>query len=226
MDKEKIFTISPPLRGEWKFLCPPGHHPNAFDFVQTDKTRKHYHTGYHLGWYLSQVAAKNYWCWEQPVYSPVDGEVVRFADDWPDRESTSLFSTIHIWYQATFRFRPQVVDGRLDIRPNAGNHVMIRAKEGFIVFLAHMKCGSLAVSEGERVQTGQFIGKVGNSGNSTAPHLHINLFDQIVDPYRSRVLPFVFSQYEKLDAKGEWQGCNLSVPDKGAYIRFGQVQLN
>jgi len=151
---------------------------------------------------------------------------VRVGDDWLDNEATSLFSTIRIWYQATYRFRPQVVDGRLDIRPNAGNHVMIRANEGFIVFMAHMRCGSLAVREGERVQTGQFIGKVGNSGNSTAPHLHINLFDQVEDPYRSKVLPFVFSQYEKLDAKGHWQICKLSVPAKGTRVKFEPVILN
>jgi len=103
---------------------------------------------------------------------------------------------------------------------------MIRAEEGFIVFLAHMRCGSLAVREGQHVHTGQFIGQVGNSGNSTAPHLHINLFDQIEDPYRSRVLPFDFSQYEKLDANGDWEKCSLSVPGKGSFVRFDPETLN
>jgi len=33
-DDGYVISINPPLEGEWKFLCPPGHHPNAFDFVK------------------------------------------------------------------------------------------------------------------------------------------------------------------------------------------------
>lgn len=37
--------------------------------------------------------------------------------------------------------------------------------------------GSLAVAEGERVQRGQGIGRLGNSGDSFAPHVHYQLQD-------------------------------------------------
>jgi hypothetical protein len=226
MDWDNPIAINPPLAGEWKFLRPPGHHPYAFDFVQTDASRKRYHKGRSTSWYFSGIASDKYCCWEKPIYAPVAGEIVRVGDDWLDHEYTSFWRTIRIWYEATYRFRPQVVEGRLDIRPNAGNHVMIKTDEGFIVFLAHVRNHSLTVMEGQRIKTGQLIGKVGNSGNSTAPHLHINLFDQITDPYRSKVLPFVFSHYERLCTNGAWKNCRLSVPEKGAYVRFGQVQLN
>ena len=37
-----------------------------------------------------------------------------------------------------------------------------------------MQAGTVAVSVGDQVSAGQLLGKVGNSGNTTQPHLHIN----------------------------------------------------
>ena len=45
------------------------------------------------------------------------------------------------------------------------------------VFLAHMKEGSIAVNTGGRVTTHQIIGRVGNSGNSDFPYLHVHIQD-------------------------------------------------
>jgi hypothetical protein len=74
----------------------------------------------------------------------------------------------------------EVVDGMDDeipMRPRpgppAGNHVVIdTGKE--TVLLAHLKRGSVRVRKGDKVSPGQPIGRVGNSGNSTEPHLHIH----------------------------------------------------
>jgi murein DD-endopeptidase MepM/ murein hydrolase activator NlpD len=41
--------------------------------------------------------------------------------------------------------------------------------------LAHFQRGSVAVKAGDRVQRGQLLGKCGNSGNSSEPHLHYQL---------------------------------------------------
>ena len=55
----------------------------------------------------------------------------------------------------------------------AGNHVKI-ACNATVVELAHFRPGSIAVAVGDTVTTGQRLGAVGNSGNSTEPHLHIH----------------------------------------------------
>ncbi|OYD06855.1 hypothetical protein CHM34_14870 [Paludifilum halophilum] len=55
----------------------------------------------------------------------------------------------------------------------AGNHVIIRC-QGVDILMAHMIPGSVAVKKGEPVEVGDPIGKVGNSGNTSEPHLHIH----------------------------------------------------
>lgn len=54
-----------------------------------------------------------------------------------------------------------------------GNHVVIFC-DGYSVHLAHMQPGSVVVAVGDQVTVGQLLGKVGNSGNTMQPHLHIN----------------------------------------------------
>lgn len=55
-----------------------------------------------------------------------------------------------------------------------GNFVQINCSEAFYVILAHLKQHSVEVSEGDTVQTGQLLGRTGNSGNTSEPHLHIH----------------------------------------------------
>jgi murein DD-endopeptidase MepM/ murein hydrolase activator NlpD len=60
----------------------------------------------------------------------------------------------------------------------AGNQVIIQLGEGVYALYGHLQPGSITVAIGDRVQTGQPIGRLGNSGNSTAPHLHFGLYDR------------------------------------------------
>lgn len=55
----------------------------------------------------------------------------------------------------------------------AGNHVVLACRDAKIL-LAHMKNGSVQVEPGQAVRSGQPLGEVGNSGNTTEPHLHIH----------------------------------------------------
>lgn len=55
----------------------------------------------------------------------------------------------------------------------AGNAVALEC-QGASVLMAHFARGSIAVQEGEHVATGEPLGRVGNSGNTSEPHLHIH----------------------------------------------------
>jgi hypothetical protein len=75
-----------------------------------------------------------------------------------------------------------VVDGEPDSRiggrsvlGGCGNRVVIEVAPAEFLFLCHLQPGSLAVAPGARVAAAQPVARVGNSGNSTEPHLHIHL---------------------------------------------------
>ncbi|HUP62651.1 MAG TPA: M23 family metallopeptidase [Thermoanaerobaculia bacterium] len=85
-----------------------------------------------------------------PVVSPCDGTVVRAADAFPDHT-------------------PPMRDEK-----NApGNHVVVRCGDAD-VWLAHLQRGSVRVRAGASVARGALLGRVGNSGNTTEPHLHVH----------------------------------------------------
>lgn len=88
----------------------------------------------------------------EPVYSPAEGVVVKAVDGVDDFVSPNENSA----------------------HP-AGNHIVVRIRDSnTLIVLAHLLNGSLLVKEGDLVATGQALGRVGNSGNSTEPHLHIH----------------------------------------------------
>lgn len=59
-----------------------------------------------------------------------------------------------------------------------GNYVILELSDGVYAFYAHLKSGSVAVRTGDRVTKGQPIGRTGNSGSSTGPHLHFQVMDR------------------------------------------------
>jgi hypothetical protein len=71
---------------------------------------------------------------------------------------------------------PDLAPPQADPENAAGNHVVIDCG-GVHVMLAHLQRGSLEVRVGNRLAAGDAVGKVGNSGNTTEPHLHIHAFD-------------------------------------------------
>jgi murein DD-endopeptidase MepM/ murein hydrolase activator NlpD len=58
-----------------------------------------------------------------------------------------------------------------------GNCVVIQHRTNEVSVLAHFQRGSIVVKAGESVKRGQVLGKCGNSGNSSQPHLHYHLQD-------------------------------------------------
>jgi hypothetical protein len=91
----------------------------------------------------------SYAAYGEPVVAPCAGWVVAAVDGIEDQ-----------------------VPGGVWPAPPYGNHVRID-NGAEIVTVAHLRPGSVAVAVGEQVRAGQFLGAVGNSGNSFAPHLHL-----------------------------------------------------
>lgn len=93
-----------------------------------------------------------------------------------------------------------------------GNMMVIDIGGGHYAFYAHLQKGSLRYRLGDKVRTGDVVGLLGNTGNTTAPHLHFHLMDG-KSPLNSNGIPYVFRQFtgrgvipsgedEKLDTGG------------------------
>ena len=96
----------------------------------------------------------------------------------------------------------------------------MRSGEVFAGF-AHLVPGSVAVKPGEIVRSGHVLGRVGHTGNSTAPHLHFQLMDS-PDLMRAKGVPCAFRSYEVM-RDGGWERVENGVPRKVDRIRYPGV---
>jgi hypothetical protein len=98
------------------------------------------------------------------------------------------------------------------------NHVILDLGGGRFAFYAHLQPGSLKVKVGDKVRRGQVLGLVGNSGNSTEPHLHFQVTDAN-SPLGSEGLPYVLESFEVLGATAPGPKTN-ALPLEGARVKF------
>lgn len=102
------------------------------------------------------AALDAYEIFDRTVVAPCDGIVSGMSDGMPDA--------------------PIDRDGPPPAAP-AGNHVLVSCRVGdaeITVLFAHFRQGGVAVARGDQVRRGAALGRVGNSGNSTEPHLHLH----------------------------------------------------
>jgi len=112
---------------------------------------------------------------------------------------------------------------RIDVRPGQararsgpGQHVILRTGETY-AFFAHLAPGTVTVKTGQSVSAGDVIGRVGHTGNSTAPHLHIQLMDS-ADLLVAKGIPCAFAEYLS-ERDGRWERVERGIPGKGERIR-------
>ena len=140
----------------------------------------------------------------QDVLVPFDGEVV--AVHGTSRDHLSRLSVPGIAYLLLEGF----VRGLGAPRHLLGNHVLVRATDGgaagdvgdaavpdgTVAVLAHLRRGSPTVAAGAKVRAGQVLGQCGNSGNSSDPHVHVQLMDG-PDITTATGLPFTWTYLEE-----------------------------
>ena len=122
---------------------------------------------------------EDYGIWNQEVLCPVSGGVIAAEDDEAD-----------------------ITPGSKDILSMEGNHVYMRiTSTGTYLLLNHLKKDSVTVSVGEYVIPVRVLGRVGNSGSTSEPHLHIhhqrqNPVDTLY-PILAEGLPLYFDGIDK-----------------------------
>jgi hypothetical protein len=117
----------------------------------------------------------NYVIYGREVLAVADGTVVSSRNDLPEQVPGALPQGMTI----------DQADGNFVVLDIGGNYVLY----------AHMQPGSVTVKAGAKVKRGDGLGKVGNTGNTQAPHLHLHVMDG-PSPLQSNGIPYVFDSFK------------------------------
>ncbi len=109
---------------------------------------------------------QDYHSFGRSVVAPEGGTVVFDSAKFPDREPL----------EAT-------------VGKDTGNTLVVRFADGMRLSFGHLQADSLAFARGEAFPAGEVLARVGNSGDSAAPHLHLSLHDR---PGEFTGLPLAF----------------------------------
>ncbi|MCV7301968.1 M23 family metallopeptidase [Mycobacterium barrassiae] len=139
----------------------------AIDYVQLESDAREYHG--------DPTELESYPAFGNDVRAVADGPVVAAVDGLPEQI-------------------PGKVPTGLALDQYPGNHIVQDLGGGNFALYAHLKTGTVAVKPGDRLSAGQVIGAVGNTGNSSSPHLHFHVMST-ADPLRSDGLPFVYTDF-------------------------------
>jgi len=175
-------SVGFPLSGEWVAVNTPAERvPShgtdffgqryAFDFVRLNAKGTGFSSRSVFRQFAFFVHASDFLAWNEPVFAAFNGKVVAAGDGWPDR---MIINALWQVIRATFiQGRPEPSD----LRSLLGNYLLIEGQPGVALY-AHLRRGTVLAQLGQLVQAGERLGSVGNSGNSTMPHLHFHVMDR------------------------------------------------
>jgi murein DD-endopeptidase MepM/ murein hydrolase activator NlpD len=128
---------------------------------------------------------KNYRAYGAEIHAVADGAVTQVGDGIPQNTPGAKSLAVPITLETI-----------------GGNHVIMEIGNGLFAFYAHMQPGSLRVKVGDKVTRGQVLGLLGNTGNSSEPHLHFQICSANSE-LGSEGLPYAFASFEVQGKAGE-----------------------
>jgi murein DD-endopeptidase MepM/ murein hydrolase activator NlpD len=107
-----------------------------------------------------------------------------------------------------------------------GNYVVLDLGEQRFALYAHLQPNSVQVKPGATVKRGQILGRIGNSGNSDAPHLHFHVAEAglLTDVVTGQTNPIPYV-LEKFEWRGEYNGKGL-VSYSHREMRSSEIPLD
>jgi hypothetical protein len=134
---------------------------------------------------------ENWWGWGEPVLAVADGEITEAVDEFPDNVPRVL---------------PPVTLDNI-----AGNHITLKIAEDRFVTYAHLQRATIKVRAGSHVHRGEVLALLGNSGNTTGAHLHLQVTDRD-SVLQSEGVPFVFPAFTYLGPGSDYPEKQIAVP--------------
>jgi hypothetical protein len=125
----------------------------------------------------------NYHCYGSDVIAVADGKVVATKDGVPENTPDPVARAVEITMDTA-----------------GGNFVALDIGYNRYALYGHLIPGSLKVKVGDSVKRGQFLGRLGNSGNSTEPHLHFQIADA-PSFLLANGLPYLYDQVDVKPAR-------------------------
>jgi hypothetical protein len=126
---------------------------------------------------------KSYHAWDQEIHAVADGKIVEVKDGIPENVPNSGKLAVQMTYDTL-----------------AGNHIIQQLSEDHYAAYAHLRPGTIKVKVGDTVHAGDVLAHLGNTGNSSEPHLHFQVCDA-PSFLASEGLPFAIDQYTYEDYK-------------------------
>ncbi|GIF41510.1 M23 family metallopeptidase [Actinoplanes xinjiangensis] len=170
--------LAAPVRGRWVAINSPGtgtpsHGVRAYgQTYAVDLLRPSPDAPTRIGWSPRTRAPGSYPCFGEPVLAMADGTVVAVTGNRRDHRSRDTWPTL-IWMMTVEAFAREFAGASWIL----GNHIVVRHDDGTFSAYAHLRRGSARVRIGDRVAAGGQLAEVGNSGNTSEPHLHVQLMD-------------------------------------------------
>jgi len=147
-----------------------------------------------------------YYAYGEKVLAVADGRVVAARDGLPDNVP-----------KTDAGFAPAVP---VTLDTVGGNQVVIDLGNGQFAAYYHLQPGSVRVKPGDAVQRGQWLARVGNSGDARWPHLHFQMTDR-PDAMASEGLPHLFERYRIRTGASGWEDRRGEYPLGDAVVDFG-----
>jgi murein DD-endopeptidase len=153
---------------------------------------------------------ENYWGYGEPVLAVADGEITAVLDGIPDNPPGVL--------------PPVTIDNI------GGNYVILQIGANRYVTYAHLQNGSVRVRLHDHAKRGDVLALLGNSGNTTGPHLHLQVTDHS-SVLQAQGVPFLFESFTYLGPGSDYEIDKHSsipwvnsLPPGNAVIEFKQVK--
>ena len=213
--REPLILAAPLRGGVWRALNGPGPGSGHWATMIASDGAGRFPDRFAIDWVRLGADGKtfagdrsrneNFHAYGQPILAVANGVVVAAKDGIAENVAGTRAVTV----------TPETV---------CGNHVTVRLAEHQFAFYCHLQPASIRVRTGQRVRRGQVLGLIGNSGDSSEPHLHFQVSDRN-SVTASEGLPYLLESYEVVDSEPGTVRRRRELPERDQHVPISPMMV-